>query len=70
MTTLTIKSRNGETFEFFVADSGGYVTLNGSQICHGGKSLGNTISCDGSIESLKSVARKWYRAYKRFQSNF
>lgn len=72
MNELTITSRKtGETFTFWMPVSGGYIyrtypgkpgTL-GSQICAGGRSMGNTLSA--TPDTFETVCRRWYRAHLR-----
>lgn len=75
--TLTIKSRKtGETFEFWMPISGGYIRLEskgkdgtlGQQICMSGRFTGETL--EAIPETFKSVCRRWYRAYMRKQKSY
>lgn len=77
MANLSIKSRKtGETFNFWMNGSNGYIYLDtqgrcgtyGSQICEGGGFRGNTLSAS-SEASFEKQCRSWYRAYMRNQSN-
>lgn len=76
MARFTIKTRTNGEMEFWCPDNGGYVRLEsggkpgtlGKQICAGGSFSGNTLSADP--ESLESVARSWYRAYRAAQREF
>lgn len=61
MKTYTINSRLHGKQEFTVSSNGGYVRLNGKQICYGGRSLGVTLTATGA--SLEATAKKWWAAY-------
>lgn len=73
MARFTIKTRTNGDMTFFVPNGGGYVRLEsegkhgtlGQQICEGGGFYGNTLSANE--QSLESVARRWYRAYRAGQ---
>jgi len=67
---LTIKSRKDGTAITFsrpgkyyiFADLNGKPGTLGQQICHGGGTMGNTISYEGDDEErFKEICRKWYR---------
>jgi len=64
MTSFTINSRNQGLQTFTVSNDGGYVRLNGKQICEGGRTAGGTVSISNP-SNLETVARKWWAAYLR-----
>jgi hypothetical protein len=80
--TITSR-KTGEVFHFWMNGDRGYiyrefperrtpsgnkmVGTNGSQICHGGHSMGSTLYAT-SEESFKAQCRSWYRAYMRTES--
>jgi hypothetical protein len=68
MACIVIRARDGRVFQFSAPGAGGYVRVSvdrqpGKQICHGGAFLGPTLTA--LPESLPSVARRWYRAFRR-----
>lgn len=64
MTTIEINSRELGTCVFTVATDGGYVRLNGEQVCEGGRVRGgSTLYASGS--TLKRVATAWVKAYDK-----
>ena len=74
---LTIRSRNDGDFKFWAPDCGGYIRLEsegrpgtlGDQICDGGEFIGSTLSTNGSVLMFESICRRWYRQYRRRNSN-
>jgi hypothetical protein len=64
MPYFTIKTKDAGLLEFSVPNEGGYVKLDGSQICYGGGFFGETISCTPS--DLPKVARKWNAQRRRY----
>lgn len=69
---LTIKSRklNREiTFSrpgkgYIFADLNGKSGTLGNQICHGGGTMGSTISYSGDDQSqFETICRRWYRSF-------
>lgn len=60
-----INSRNFGLQTFTAPTEGGYVYLNGEQICEGGRYRGNTVVCGPGKENLEHEARKWWRARER-----
>lgn len=67
MATYTINSKIHGKQEFTVNGIGGYVRLNGKQICRGGKFTGSTITC--ADDCLGKVARNWWRSYLKNNRN-
>lgn len=67
-----MKTRDGETLEFWAPDRGGYVRLE-SGAKHGilGRQItwesGSTVECGPGIGSLKRIARKWRRDCLRLE---
>lgn len=59
--THTIKSRYHGKQTFQVSSEGGYVRLNGKQICHNGRMLGVTLTSNAA--NLPKVAKRWWTAY-------
>lgn len=68
MAIFTINSRKFGEQEFTVSSAGGYVRLNGHQICRGGLYLGSTLSC--TPEQLEKVARKWWADKLKIERNY
>lgn len=76
---LTIKSRKlnrkitfsrpGSSYIF--ADLNGKPGTLGNQICHGGKTMGSTISYSGDDqERFEAICRRWYRSYIKGESSY
>lgn len=64
---ITIKSRKLGT-EFNFEQRGGYLYVNGYQICHGGGYMGETMWCakDDTDRAVK-MCRAWYSQMMRKQ---
>lgn len=67
---LKIKSRKfNKEFNFRMPSSGGYITVNGRQICHGGCYGGVTITADPF--NFEEKCREWYRDHmKRYKEYY
>lgn len=63
MLRYTMRPRSGGTLVFTAPSRGGYVHLDARQICHGGGWKGSARMCSGSLDSLKRVARSWWRQH-------
>jgi len=61
MQVYKMRTKDGEELYFSAPGDGGYVTLDGEQICEGGGFTGATLTC--KIGDLPRVARKWRRQY-------
>jgi hypothetical protein len=59
--SFSIKTRNHGEKIFTCLSDGGYVRLNGQQICQKGKLFGNTVFANAT--TLEKTARAWWRAY-------
>lgn len=68
MATFTLNSRNHGIQKFEVVNNGGYVRVNGEQICKDGWFRGTTIM--GNAETLEKIARRWWNQYLRNQREF
>jgi hypothetical protein len=65
----TIRSRNGDTYDFTAPTDGGYVvvTINDGerkQLCEGGWFMGRTLTAY-SADDLEATARRWYKAHRK-----
>jgi hypothetical protein len=70
MAITAVRTKDGQTYIFCVADSGGYICLqneDGSlrQICEHGIFRGATIL--GDAERLPKLARKWLQQHRQLQ---
>jgi len=54
-----MRTKDGQELTFRAPDGGGYVTLDGDQICEGGGFTGATLTCRPG--GLATAARKWRR---------
>ena len=61
--TITF-TRPGKSYVF--ANLNGKSGTLGNQICSGGGTMGNTITCDSDDQAkFEAICRRWYRAYVR-----
>lgn len=63
--TFEINSRIYGLQTFTAPEEGGYVRLNGEQICEGGGYLGTSVIAGAGEKNLEREARKWWRARMR-----
>jgi hypothetical protein len=68
MAQFIINSRLHGEQVFHVCDSGGYVRLNGKQICHGGRLLGSTVIANEV--TLERISRNWWASYLKSHREF
>jgi hypothetical protein len=68
MKTYTINSRKFGEQIFTAPDNGGYVRVNGKQICSGGSMIGSTVIVSHS-DYLEDVAKKWWKQYLKNQNS-
>jgi hypothetical protein len=67
MNTYTINSRKFGKQIFTAPSNGGYVRVNGSQICAGGHMIGSTVRISAA-GNLEAVAKNWWKQYLRNQN--